>query len=184
MQVVLAGKAHPRDDEAKTILKSLFARDIVPPRQVCPDLPDQLDAIIRKALAPDREDRHATAAELQADIELYLAEIGGRMTPRELGDLVAKTIGKGKATLMRGHGITTAFADVRSATVAACYLEESAALQLRMLAAAGGDAAKLRAFTREEAEPLADQIAGNVARRAWEYFAAVALDNPLGSGQK
>jgi ribulose-5-phosphate 4-epimerase/fuculose-1-phosphate aldolase len=108
----------------------------------------------------------------------------GLIRTRELGDLVAKAIGKGKATLMRGHGITTAFADVRSATVAACYLEESAALQLRMLSAAGGNASKLRAFTREEAEPLADQITGNVARRAWEYFAAVARDNPLGSGQK
>jgi len=78
---------------------------------------------------------------------------------------------------MRGHGITTAFADVRAATVAACYLEESAALQLRMLSAAGGDAARIRAFTREEAEGLRDQITGNVAKRAWEYFAAVALES-------
>ena len=74
---------------ATAILQSLLARDIVPPRQVCPDVPDQLDAIIRKALSPDREDRHATAAELQTDIELYLAEIGGRLPPRELGQLVA-----------------------------------------------------------------------------------------------
>jgi ribulose-5-phosphate 4-epimerase/fuculose-1-phosphate aldolase len=86
--------------------------------------------------------------------------------------------------MMRGHGITTAFADVRSATVAACYLEESAALQLRMLGAVGGDASRLRAFSAEEARPLADQITGNVARRAWEYFAAVAARNPVGSGQK
>ena len=42
--------------------------------------------------------------------------------------------------MMRGHGITTALADVRAATVAACFLEESADLQMRMLAAAGGDA--------------------------------------------
>jgi ribulose-5-phosphate 4-epimerase/fuculose-1-phosphate aldolase len=86
--------------------------------------------------------------------------------------------------MMRGHGITTAFPDVRTATVAACYLEESAALQLRMLAATGGDASRLRVFSAEEAGPLADQIAGSVARRAWEYFAAVAAANPLGSGQK
>ena len=38
--------------------------------------------------------------------------------------------------MMRGHGITTALADVRAATVAACFLEESADLQMRMLAAA------------------------------------------------
>jgi ribulose-5-phosphate 4-epimerase/fuculose-1-phosphate aldolase len=84
--------------------------------------------------------------------------------------------------MMRAHGITTAFPEVRSATVAACYLEESAALQLRMLAAAGGDASRIRALTREEALPLRDQIGPNVAKRAWEYFAAVARGLPLGGG--
>ena len=108
----------------------------------------------------------------------------GLIRSRELGDLLAKTVNTGNSAMMRGHGITTAFADVRAATVAACYLEESASLQLRMLAAAGGDAAKIRAFSREEAEALRDQITGSVAQRAWEYFAAVALENPLGSGQR
>jgi ribulose-5-phosphate 4-epimerase/fuculose-1-phosphate aldolase len=108
----------------------------------------------------------------------------GLIRTRELGDLLAKVVGPGHSAMMRGHGITTAFGDVRTATVAACYLEESAALQLRMLAAAGGDASRLRAFTAEEAGPLADQIAGSVARRAWDYFAALAGRNPLGSGQK
>jgi L-fuculose-phosphate aldolase len=105
----------------------------------------------------------------------------GLIRTRELGDLLAQTIGKGRAAMMRGHGITTAFADVRAATVAACYLEESASLQLRMLAAAGGDASKIRVFTSEEAEALSDQIIGNVARRAWEYFAAVADELPIGA---
>jgi L-fuculose-phosphate aldolase len=105
----------------------------------------------------------------------------GLIRTRELGDLLAQAVGKGGAAMMRGHGITTAFDDVRAATVAACYLEESAALQLRMLAAAGGDASRIRAFTREEAEGLSDQIVGNVAKRAWEYFAALADELPLGA---
>ncbi len=108
----------------------------------------------------------------------------GLIRSRELGDLLAKTVGPGNAAMMRGHGITTAFADVRAATVAACYLEESASLQLRMLAAAGGNAGKIREFPREDAEALRDQITGSVAKRAWEYFAAVALENPLGSGRR
>jgi ribulose-5-phosphate 4-epimerase/fuculose-1-phosphate aldolase len=108
----------------------------------------------------------------------------GLIRSRELGDLLATVMGRGHSAMMRGHGITTAFGDVRTATVAACYLEESAALQLRMLSAAGGDASRLRVYSAEEAGPLADQIAGHVARRAWEYFAAVAARNPLGSGPK
>jgi L-fuculose-phosphate aldolase len=106
----------------------------------------------------------------------------GLIRSRELGDLVAKTLAGGNAVMMRGHGITTAFEGVRSATIAACFLEESCALQLRMLAAAGGDATKVRALSAEEAAPLADQIGPNVAKRAWEYFAAVADSLSLGGG--
>lgn len=104
----------------------------------------------------------------------------GLIRTRELGELLATVMARGHSVMMRGHGITTAFADVRAATVAAWYLEESAALQLRMLAAAGGDAARLRQYTRAEAEALADQVTGAVAGRAWEYLAAAAASAPLG----
>jgi L-ribulose-5-phosphate 4-epimerase len=93
---------------------------------------------------------------------------------RELGDELALTLGQGLAVMMRGHGITTVAADIRTATVAACFLEESASLQLRMLAAAGGDASRIRAYTREQAERLSDQLAPPVVERAWEYYAALA----------
>ena len=106
----------------------------------------------------------------------------GLIRSLELGDLVAQVLGKGNAVMMRAHGITTAFEGVKAATIAACFLEESCGLQLRMLAAAGGDASKLRVLSREEAQPLADQIGPNVAKRAWEYFAAVAEGLPLGAG--
>jgi L-fuculose-phosphate aldolase len=108
----------------------------------------------------------------------------GLIRSRELGDLLAAALGEGTAVMMRGHGITTAFPDIRQATVAACYLEESASLQLRMLAAAGGDASRLREYTREEAEGLRDQVSGNVAKRAWEYYCAVAEATPIGGGQR
>jgi ribulose-5-phosphate 4-epimerase/fuculose-1-phosphate aldolase len=100
----------------------------------------------------------------------------GLIRSRELGDALARALGNGVAVMMRGHGITTAGADVRTATVAACFLEESVALQLRMLAAAGGDARRVHAFTREEAERLADQLGAPIVERAWEYYAAVADD--------
>jgi L-fuculose-phosphate aldolase len=106
----------------------------------------------------------------------------GLIRTRELGDALARVLGKGNAAMMRAHGITTACGDVRRATVAACYLEESASMHLRMLAAVGGDASRIRALTREEALPLKDQIEGSVARRAWEYFAAVAKELALGEG--
>ena len=106
----------------------------------------------------------------------------GLIRSRELGDEVARRLGKGVAVMMRGHGITTALADVRAATVSACFLEESADLQMRMLAATGGDAKRIRVFTREEAELTGGQTGPSVAAagRAWEYYAAVAEQKPLG----
>jgi L-fuculose-phosphate aldolase len=106
----------------------------------------------------------------------------GLIRSRELGDRVAQRLGGGVAVMMRGHGISTAFQDVRSATVAACFLEESAQLQMRMLAAAGGDASRIRAFTREEGERVRDQTGpgGKITDRAWEYYAMAAEGKPLG----
>jgi ribulose-5-phosphate 4-epimerase/fuculose-1-phosphate aldolase len=104
----------------------------------------------------------------------------GLIRSRELGDLLATTLGDGIAVMMRGHGISTALPDVRTATVAACLLEESAELQLRMLATAGGDASRLRVYTREEAERVGDQLAGGPLARAWEYYSTAAEQRPLG----
>jgi ribulose-5-phosphate 4-epimerase/fuculose-1-phosphate aldolase len=107
----------------------------------------------------------------------------GLIRSRELGDGVAKSLGQGVAVMMRGHGVTTAFADVRAATVAACFLEESAALNIRMLSAAGGNGSRIREFTREEAELARDQTGPGVAAagRAWEYYAAAAEGLALGN---
>ncbi|MEP7083813.1 MAG: class II aldolase/adducin family protein [Betaproteobacteria bacterium] len=104
----------------------------------------------------------------------------GLIRSRELGDLLAQTLGSGRAAMMRGHGITTVAPDVRSATIAACFLEESATLQLRMLAAAGGDSARIRTFTDDEADRVRDQLSAPIVERAWDYYAAVAELRPLG----
>ena len=104
----------------------------------------------------------------------------GLIRSRELGDLLATSLGHCVAVMMRGHGITTVAADVRTATVAACFLEESADLQLRMLTAAGGDASRIRAFTLDEAERVSDQLSPGIVERAWEYYAAVAGQRSIG----
>jgi ribulose-5-phosphate 4-epimerase/fuculose-1-phosphate aldolase len=104
----------------------------------------------------------------------------GLIRSRELGDALAGTLAQGIAVMMRGHGITTVAGDVRTATIAACFLEESATLQLRMLQAAGGDATMIRSFTREESDRVADQLTPGIVTRAWEYYAAVAAARPLG----
>lgn len=94
----------------------------------------------------------------------------GLIRSRELGEALAESLGPAPAVMMRGHGFAVAQPNVRRAVVAACWLEESAELQLKMLAAAGGDASKIRAFTLEEADRESGQIEGPPAGRAWEYY--------------
>ncbi|HYU17542.1 MAG TPA: class II aldolase/adducin family protein [Chloroflexota bacterium] len=101
-------------------------------------------------------------------------ERAGLIRSRELGDQVAATLGHCRAMLLRGHGANVADADVRRATVLACYLEENVALQLRALAAAGGDRSRLRSFSEEEAERVCEENTPPVLDRAWEYYSALA----------
>ena len=44
----------------------------------------------------------------------------------------------------------------------------------RMLAAAGGDAGRIREYSHEEAERLRDQLGAPIVERAWEYYAWAA----------
>jgi L-fuculose-phosphate aldolase len=106
----------------------------------------------------------------------------GLIRTRELGDRLMKELGRRVAVMMRGHGITTVAADVRTATMAACFLEESAALQLRMLTAAGGDATRIRTFAADEVERVRDQLGAAIVERAWEYYAFVANGRTAGDG--
>ena len=100
----------------------------------------------------------------------------GLIRSRELGDLLAQTIGKGNAAMMRGHGITTAFPTCAPQRSPRATSRRAPRCSCACSPPPEAAPAKIRAFTREEAEGLRDQITGNVAKRAWEYFAAVALE--------
>jgi serine/threonine protein kinase len=58
------------------LLQKILSGDFnASPRQADPSVPEALDAICRKALAFDRADRYATAADFQADLDAHLDEI-------------------------------------------------------------------------------------------------------------
>ena len=71
-----------------TILQRLLSGAIPSPREVRPDVPEALDQIVTRALSHHREDRYATAAELQLAIEHYLESIGERVHERDVGRMV------------------------------------------------------------------------------------------------
>lgn len=73
------------------IVAKLLAHDYPrSPRDTMPDVPEALDAICRKALAPDPGDRYADARAMQRDIETFLASRGLASSDRDLGEYVTK----------------------------------------------------------------------------------------------
>jgi ribulose-5-phosphate 4-epimerase/fuculose-1-phosphate aldolase len=104
-----------------------------------------------------------------------LFERVGLIRSRELGDQVAQALGASRGMLLRGHGANVAEPDVRSAAVNACLLEEAADIQLRALAAVGGDPRRLSGFSTEDAVRVREEFDSTGPRqRAWDYYAALA----------
>src|SRR5688572_14349718 len=71
------------------VMHQVLNGKIPSPRTVRPDVPERIEQICMKALSSDPEERHATAAELEADLEGALDELGSRVTQRSVGKTVS-----------------------------------------------------------------------------------------------
>lgn len=68
-------------------------------RDAKPDAPLELERIFMKATALRREDRYATAADMQADLEQYLERVGGRAGSRDLGKVISEMYAEKRAEI-------------------------------------------------------------------------------------
>jgi len=78
---ILTGRRFWADRDELGVIHSLISRQYESsPRAVNPDVPEDLDAIVRKAIAPNIEDRYQNALEMRADLETALgaAALGER----------------------------------------------------------------------------------------------------------
>jgi eukaryotic-like serine/threonine-protein kinase len=87
----LAGRRPFKGHNDVVILQKLVAGEIPSPGTVREDIPELLEAICMKALAHDREERYATAEDMQRALEAALEKLGQRPQLRDVGDLVNKT---------------------------------------------------------------------------------------------
>ncbi len=81
------------------ILHRLIHGEMPSAKATNPAIPDALEAIVKKATAPTRAERYATAAEMRAAIEGYLETMPDRVPARELGRLVAQHFAEDRARL-------------------------------------------------------------------------------------
>ena len=87
----LAGRRPFKGQNDVVILQKLVAGEIPSPGTVREDIPELLEAICMKALARDKEERFATAEDMQRALEAALEKLGMRPQLRAVGDLVTKT---------------------------------------------------------------------------------------------
>lgn len=60
--------------KVRDVLKKVIEGEIVPPREHDPEIAKPLEAVCMKAMAKDPEDRYASALDLAADVEAWLAD--------------------------------------------------------------------------------------------------------------
>jgi serine/threonine-protein kinase len=60
------------------------------PRTVRPEVPERMEQICMKALSPEPDARHATAAELEAELDSALDELGSRVAQRSIGKAITE----------------------------------------------------------------------------------------------
>jgi serine/threonine protein kinase len=84
-----------KDEQEK--LWALVCEDVPRASQIKP-VPHELDEICARAMAWDRERRYATAAEMQHDLERYLADAGSHVTARDVGLCVSELFRDDRAT--------------------------------------------------------------------------------------
>nr|WP_254626577.1 serine/threonine protein kinase [Myxococcus sp. CA039A] len=79
-----------RDTEIAT-LKAVVGTKIVPPSELSSDIPKELDAIVLKALARKRDERFASAGEVQLALDEFLVQHKLHATPAHLAAFMQDT---------------------------------------------------------------------------------------------
>ncbi|WP_437677401.1 serine/threonine protein kinase [Sorangium sp. So ce131] len=97
----ITGKRMWKGHNDLAILGRLSLGELPSLRGEVPDVDPEIERICLKALAPALEDRYATAAELQGDLERWLVERHKVMSARELGAFVASRFAEDRARIQQ-----------------------------------------------------------------------------------
>lgn len=72
---MLCGRSPFRGDDQWLILRAVQEDDPQPPRQLCPNLPSEVERVVLKAMAKLPADRYSTAADFAADLRRALRRV-------------------------------------------------------------------------------------------------------------
>lgn len=90
---VTLGKRPFHGEDALATLYQLLEKDLVRPTALDPSYPAELEQIVLKALAKDRNERFATAHELALALERFLVHSGQQVTDGDVARLLMERLG-------------------------------------------------------------------------------------------
>ena len=90
----LAGRRLYRGDDDSAALLEMITKTPPPPSSAGKTIPQPLEQIVARALAPHPEDRFSTAKELADTVEQAARSIGGLATRKEVAKLVDRLVGR------------------------------------------------------------------------------------------
>ncbi len=92
---MLTGEKVFSGDSELSILEQVRNPRVEPPSARNPEIPPEVDAIVMKALAPDREERYQSARDFQKDLEKVMRKNGWRPSQAEVARFL-ETLEKGE----------------------------------------------------------------------------------------
>ncbi len=88
---LLTGERAFKGDTDFALLEKVRRVDVIPPKQLRPDLPRELERIVMKALGKEASDRYAWASVLASDLDRFLSDQGTSTSRDELGAFLRRT---------------------------------------------------------------------------------------------
>jgi TonB family protein len=90
---MLTGRKGFAGDSELSILEQVRAPHLIPPRELDPAIPPEVERVVMRALKENREDRYQSAAELAADLGTMLQVIRPTPDASGLGAFLAELVG-------------------------------------------------------------------------------------------
>src|SRR5688572_14363011 len=90
---VTLGRRPFHGEDALATLYQLLEKDLVRPTEIDPSYPLELEQVVLKALAKDREQRFASAHDLQMALEHFLVQSGQQVTDGDVARLLLERMG-------------------------------------------------------------------------------------------
>lgn len=88
---LLTGERAFKGDTDFALLEKVRRVEVVPAKTLRPDLPKELERILKKALGKDAADRYAWASVLASDLDRFLSDQGVTTSRDELGSFLRRT---------------------------------------------------------------------------------------------